>query len=206
MNNFKKNIFKKRKLDEVVPPFTGSCFCDTCSTLENCYSVTVQSTEDTTDIGVRYTSEISGNQQVPINGLITMDNLDGTFTYFVCSTFPPSFYNISTNNSIAWVENFTIYSCPSFFIGGISDGELSSANGCDQLTNNVVFLSLINNAVMLTSGDILYNTNDTTSPFQGQAGRTYTLVTQDPLWPDVANKWAVEVSPFGVISIITICA
>ena len=135
-----------------------------------------------------------------------MDNLDGTFTYFVCSTFPPSFYNISTNNSIAWVENFTNYSCPSLFIGGISDGELSSANGCDQLTNNVVFLSLINNAVMLTSGDILYNTNDTTSPFQGVAGRTYTLVTQDPLWTDVARKWAVEVSPFGVISIITICA
>ena len=59
---------------------------------------------------------------------------------------------------------------------------------------------------MLTSGDILYNTNDTTSPFQGIVGRTYTLFTNDPLWPDVSSKWGVEVSPDGVISIVFICA
>ena len=92
------------------------------------------------------------------------------------------------------------------FTALISDGELSAANGCDQLTNNLVFLKLVNNQIMLTSGDILYNTNDTTSPFQGQAGRTYTLVTNDPLWPDVSIKWAVEVSDQGVISIVYACA
>lgn len=205
MRRFKADIFKL--FNEIATP-TPNCPCDTCTVNENCYIITINSTASTSDIGVRYLSDLNGNQEKPLTTLMFKDNLNGTFSYFVCSINMPVIYEISSGNSISWPEgSFSTYTCPdsNFYTAGISLGELSQANGCDQLANNLVFINLINNAVILTSGVIIYNTNDISSPFIGEVGKTYTLLANDPLWPDVVSKWAVEVSPLGVISIVNIC-
>ena len=44
-----------------------------------------------------------------------------------------------------------------------------------------------------------------TSPFIGEVGKYYSLITQDFNWSGVNRKWSVQVSPSGVIGISSVC-
>ncbi len=113
MNNFKKNIFKKRTSNEVIPP-EPTCFCDTCEPTENCFSMTINNTADQTNIGVYYQSaELGASTPIlPLGALLATDNNNGTTTYYVCSTSFVSIYNMDTNQQISWPEgSFAPYEC-----------------------------------------------------------------------------------------------
>ena len=43
------------------------------------------------------------------------------------------------------------------------------------------------------------------SPFIGEVGKYYSLITQDFNWSGVNRKWSVQVSPSGVIGISSVC-
>ena len=89
------------------------------------------------------------------------------------------------------------------FGGGISQGEVSPVE-CNQIIEDVVYIKTTVNGT-LSNGDILYNTNNETSPFIGEVGKYYSLITQDFNWSGVNRKWSVQVSPSGVIGISSVC-
>ena len=89
------------------------------------------------------------------------------------------------------------------FGGGISQGEVSPVE-CNQIIEDVVYIKATVNGT-LSNGDILYNTNNETSPFIGEVGKYYSLITQDFNWSGVNRKWSVQVSPSGVIGISSVC-
>ena len=89
-----------------------SCYCDNCVGTETCYSMLLDGSTDTTNIGVGY-RENGGSVdiRVPLSGIIVMDKLDGTFTYFVCSTIQPYMYSIDTGVQIVWTGSFELTTC-----------------------------------------------------------------------------------------------
>ena len=93
----------------VDPPF---CHCDNCVGTETCYSMLLDGSTDITNIGVGY-RENGGSVdiRVSLSGIIVMDNLDGTFTYFVCSTIQPYIYRIDTGEQIVWTGSFELTTC-----------------------------------------------------------------------------------------------
>ena len=91
------------------PPF---CYCDNCVGTETCYSMLLDGYTDITNIGVGY-RENGGSVdiRVSLSGIIVMDKLDGTFTYFVCSTIQPYMYRIDTGEQIVWTGSFELTTC-----------------------------------------------------------------------------------------------
>jgi hypothetical protein len=70
-------------------------FGDCCSIVNNCYSWTVNSGDIPSTLTVSYTN-VDGeyiDQVEVLTQILVNDNIDGTFTYYLCSSTEPAFFN-----------------------------------------------------------------------------------------------------------------
>jgi hypothetical protein len=91
--------------------------------------------------------------------------------------------------------------------GGISFELESSQNGCDEAIESLVFFKIQDTSFsVLQIGDVVYNTNDESSPFQGVDSKKYAILISDADWTGSSSKYVVTISNNGVIqSILETC-
>jgi hypothetical protein len=89
-----------------------TCPCSGCIGAEKCYTVTLTAPFHSENIGVKHTNHLGVNKEGPLTSLEAMDNIDGTYTYKVCSTTAPVFYSMSNYQEILWDGgSFSLASC-----------------------------------------------------------------------------------------------
>lgn len=87
-------------------------------------------------------------------------------------------------------------------IGGISNELESFESGCNEQINYIVFFKTAS-TLFLSTGDIVYNTNDESNPFVGVNSKYYKITISDPLWGGVSSSYVVTISTVGVIQLIS---